>query len=303
MAIGTHRLWARQSRRPSINLERQSSVQVLSRLAVECAVVSLGRRPLLRPGSGRRSTRDLRAQVGGVPRLADRRLLDRPARAAVELGDSPRGRDARGPGAIQRPAFPRSSSASARRATARDSAYFLDLGDPSGRAVAIRDQGWHVVDRPGVHFRRPEGLLAAAGAGSRRLDRSVAPVRQPHRAGFPPDDRLADGGAAAGRALSDPGLERRTGVGQEHAGQDPAPSDRPAGLPRPGPPQQHAQPDGHRCQRLAARVREYQHDPRLVLRLRLPARVRRGLRQPHALHERRTERHLRPAAGDPGWGR
>ena len=126
---------------------------------VERAVVSLGRRPLLRPGSGRRSTRDLWAQVGGVPRLADRRLLDRPARAAVELGDSPRGRDARGPGAIHAPACPRSLSASARTATARDSTYFLDLGDPSGRAVAIRDQGWSVVDRPGVHFRRPEGLL------------------------------------------------------------------------------------------------------------------------------------------------
>ena len=43
--------------------------------------------------------------------------------------------------------------------TATRLAYFLDLGDPSGRAVAIRDQGWSVVDRPGVHFRRPEGLL------------------------------------------------------------------------------------------------------------------------------------------------
>jgi hypothetical protein len=40
-----------------------------------------------------------------------------------------------------------------------DSTYFLDLGDPSGRAVAIREQGWGVVGRPGVHFRRPEGLL------------------------------------------------------------------------------------------------------------------------------------------------
>jgi hypothetical protein len=40
-----------------------------------------------------------------------------------------------------------------------DSPYFLDLGDPSGRAVAICDQGWQVVDRPGVHFRRPDGLL------------------------------------------------------------------------------------------------------------------------------------------------
>jgi energy-coupling factor transporter ATP-binding protein EcfA2 len=40
-----------------------------------------------------------------------------------------------------------------------DSPYFLDLGDPSGRAVAIGEQGWKVVDRPAVHFRRPEGLL------------------------------------------------------------------------------------------------------------------------------------------------
>ena len=37
--------------------------------------------------------------------------------------------------------------------------YFLDLGDSSGRAVAISEQGWSVVDRPAVHFRRPEGLL------------------------------------------------------------------------------------------------------------------------------------------------
>jgi hypothetical protein len=40
-----------------------------------------------------------------------------------------------------------------------DSPYFLDLGDPSGRAISISDQGWCVVDRPAVHFRRPEGLL------------------------------------------------------------------------------------------------------------------------------------------------
>jgi hypothetical protein len=37
--------------------------------------------------------------------------------------------------------------------------YFLDLGDAMGRAVAIRGEGWSIVDRPGVHFRRPEGLL------------------------------------------------------------------------------------------------------------------------------------------------
>ena len=30
---------------------------------------------------------------------------------------------------------------------------------PTGRAIAICGQGWSVVDRPAVHFRRPEGLL------------------------------------------------------------------------------------------------------------------------------------------------
>ena len=38
--------------------------------------------------------------------------------------------------------------------------YYLDLGDSSGRAIKIGPEGWSVVDRPGVHFRRPEGLLA-----------------------------------------------------------------------------------------------------------------------------------------------
>jgi hypothetical protein len=39
-------------------------------------------------------------------------------------------------------------------------AYYLDLGDPSGRAVEIRDSGWSVVDRPGIEFRRPPGMMA-----------------------------------------------------------------------------------------------------------------------------------------------
>jgi len=41
-----------------------------------------------------------------------------------------------------------------------DPAYYLDLGDPSGRAIRIRPDGWFAVDRPDVHFRRPEGHLA-----------------------------------------------------------------------------------------------------------------------------------------------
>jgi hypothetical protein len=36
---------------------------------------------------------------------------------------------------------------------------YIDLGDPSGRAVAVNASGWSIVDRPPVAFRRPEGLL------------------------------------------------------------------------------------------------------------------------------------------------
>jgi hypothetical protein len=39
------------------------------------------------------------------------------------------------------------------------STYFLDLGDSSGRAIHIKADGWSLIDRPDVHFRRPEGLL------------------------------------------------------------------------------------------------------------------------------------------------
>jgi hypothetical protein len=38
-------------------------------------------------------------------------------------------------------------------------AYFIGLGDPSGQAVEVGASGWSLVDRPRVHFRRPEGLL------------------------------------------------------------------------------------------------------------------------------------------------
>jgi hypothetical protein len=63
-----------------------------------------------------------------------------------------------------------------------DTAYFLDLGDSSGRAVAIGDQGWSVVDRPGVHFRRPGGLLGLpvpARDGSIDLLRSYVNLTEP----------------------------------------------------------------------------------------------------------------------------
>ena len=63
-----------------------------------------------------------------------------------------------------------------------DGTYFVDLGDRTGRAVAVREQGWSIVDRPGVHFRRPEGLLALpepARGGSIDLLRKYVNLSEP----------------------------------------------------------------------------------------------------------------------------
>jgi hypothetical protein len=46
------------------------------------------------------------------------------------------------------------------RLAAADDAIYLDLGDPSGKAVEIRATGWQVVSTVPVRFRRPKGLLA-----------------------------------------------------------------------------------------------------------------------------------------------
>ena len=37
--------------------------------------------------------------------------------------------------------------------------YYIDLGDVTGHAIEIGAGGWSVVERPGVEFRRPDGLL------------------------------------------------------------------------------------------------------------------------------------------------
>ena len=55
----------------------------------------------------------------------------------------------------------RSSFASAPDNAVDDySSSYLDLGDPSGWAIKIGAEGWSVVNRPDVHFRRLQGLLA-----------------------------------------------------------------------------------------------------------------------------------------------
>ena len=57
------------------------------------------------------------------------------------------------------------------------SAYFVDLGDPSGRAIAIRDRGWLAVDRPACPLPASRGPPAASNAHPRRLDRPAPALR------------------------------------------------------------------------------------------------------------------------------
>ncbi len=50
--------------------------------------------------------------------------------------------------------------------------YYLGLGNPSGQAVKMTPEGWSIVDRPPVHFFRPDGMLplpTPLASGSIRL--------------------------------------------------------------------------------------------------------------------------------------
>ena len=38
--------------------------------------------------------------------------------------------------------------------------WLIDLGNPSGRAIGIEADGWSVIEQPGIHFRRPAGMMA-----------------------------------------------------------------------------------------------------------------------------------------------
>jgi hypothetical protein len=63
-----------------------------------------------------------------------------------------------------------------------DSHNWLDVGDASGTAIRISASGWHPVDRPGIHFRRPEGLLPLPmpeRGGSIELLRSYVNLTEP----------------------------------------------------------------------------------------------------------------------------
>ena len=63
------------------------------------------------------------------------------------------------------------------------STFFLDLGDPSGRAVVIRADGWSLIEQPLMQFRRPGGLMplpVPSSNGSIELLRSYANLSESH---------------------------------------------------------------------------------------------------------------------------
>ena len=158
------------------NREGRTAVAALARLASSAQLFRSadGRFYAQVPVGDRLDIYGLRSR--GVPRLADRRLhlIDQPE-PPLDAGRSAASSACSRPGRDSSPAFPRCSSASARRAAmtaTRTRPIFVDLGDPSGRAVAIRGQGWSVVDRPDGALSPPRRAVAAADAGCRWLDRS-----------------------------------------------------------------------------------------------------------------------------------
>jgi hypothetical protein len=61
-------------------------------------------------------------------------------------------------------------------------AYYIDLGDASGRAIRITAGGWEIVDHPNVDFRRPPGqraLPVPARGGSLELLRPFVNLDEP----------------------------------------------------------------------------------------------------------------------------
>ncbi len=56
--------------------------------------------------------------------------------------------------------------------------YFIDLGDPTWRAVEITAGAWRIVPRPPVHFRRSPGQLAPPCSRTRWLIGTLVEVRE-----------------------------------------------------------------------------------------------------------------------------
>ena len=108
------------------------------------------------------------------------------------------------------------------------SSIYLDLGRFQRAGGQIRRRG--LVDRRTAGSRLPATAwaLAIAGAQPRWLDRAVAAVCQPGRAGVSLCWSAGWRGAAAGGAVFGAGVQRRTRLGQEHPGQDRPAVDRPA---------------------------------------------------------------------------
>jgi hypothetical protein len=94
-------------------------------------------------------------------------------------------------------------------------ANFLDLGEPSGRAVKISAEGWGLVDRPAIPFQRPTGMLPLP-VPSRGGSIELCPLGRSGGARARPGTRLVHGRIREEQARSDRDCARKLAVG-EHA--------------------------------------------------------------------------------------
>ena len=145
------------------------------------------------------------------------------------------------------------------------SAYYIDLGDPSGRAVKIGADGWSVVDRPGIHFRRPQGLLPLpmpSRDGSIELLRSYVNLTSS-------DFGLLIGWLATALRPIGPypilALYGEQGSAKSTLARIIRMLIDPQDACAAGRAQEHARLDGHRRQWLALVIRQYQCGPRLAV--------------------------------------
>lgn len=184
--------------------ERQGSLQVLSRLASSAR--------LFRSAEGR-----FCAQVSVNDRLEIHGLMSAgfsdwlidgylAGRAEPPSGWAIRrvvGMLAQGPGAIH---YRSSRGLRPRRPRERHRRLALFPRPRRSQRQGRRHLRSRLVDRRSIGrpLPSPRGISSASGTGSRRLNRSAAPLRQSLGSGFPPHDCLVDGGPPAGGPLPHP---------------------------------------------------------------------------------------------------
>ncbi len=165
------------------------------------------------------------------------------------------------------------------------SSLFLDLGDSTWRAIEIQATGWHVVNRPGVHFRRAAGQRALpepARDGSIGLLRKYVNVE-------PADMPLLIGWLTAALRPAGPHpilvINGEQGSAKSRLARICKLLVDPHSTPLRAEPKDHRDLMGGGAARLGSRVRQFERHARLALERSVPAGDRRRHLDPWAIHQ------------------